>query len=489
MKHKCIKFLIATVVLINLLFSETYIAEMTTNELKIEEISKNQQIQLEIAHYLEDKAREPNKDIQEYETQLSELEQNQINRATAMWNLEEIADLQFEKIEISFEINDILEQTRSEILLEVYEWTSIYYYASSERIELDMMGYGVYHTMSFAIEGEQYTLVKDSFDESFMTGIKSVDYVADEKENTVKSDSLVMSVEENSEIRGVLETYENENITYDVNAAINYANQYCGASISNSSYSNINGVTALDDNNPNGYEPRFRRVDVTYFPGRDCANFVSQCMWAGNLWQDNIWNVDPDNDSDFNPTVTWINARALKNHFTSERKYKYEPIIYNDNYTNMFPGNPVCWINRSGSPSGHQMICTGYNSNGVPVLNGHNDDMFRVPYTVSESVAASLDTEAHNNDGLYTILVVSISSLLSIPALYISSAIKSQKWLDLPLHQPPDGGSTCHLLQTLCSNHGLGGETGLKAQTIKSFHYSMRGEKNLREVCNGRTES
>ena len=66
----------------------------------------------------------------------------------------------------------------------------------------------------------------------------------------------------------------------------------------------------------------------------------------------------------------------------------------------------MCWINRSGSPSGHQMICTGYNSNGVPVLNGHNDDMFRVPYTVAESVAASLDTEAHNNDGLYTILVV-----------------------------------------------------------------------------------
>lgn len=86
-------------------------------------------------------------------------------------------------------------------------------------------------------------------------------------------------------------------------------------------------------------------------------------------------------------------------------------------------------------------------------------------------------------------LAISLGTAKSEFWEYLQTQIISQKWLDLPLHQPPDGGSTCHLLQTLCSNHGLGGETGLKAQTIKSFHYSMRGEKNLREVCNGRTES
>lgn len=73
----------------------------------------------------------------------------------------------------------------------------------------------------------------------------------------------------------------------------------------------------------------------------------------------------------------WVNAAQLANYLIN---MGYSSVVASD--SSIYLGNPVYWINPAGSSaSGHQMICTGYNSAGVPVVDGHNPDLYRVPYS------------------------------------------------------------------------------------------------------------
>lgn len=181
-------------------------------------------------------------------------------------------------------------------VLDVYEWTAIEYYASSDSDVIDVMGYGIDHEMTFDVVEGEYILVADSFDERHITGVCSDDILLAEEDDTEFVEEVEISVSENT-----------TRVAYDVQRAINYANSFCGVGILMQDYTS-----------------------------------------------DSVW----------------------------------------------YPGNPVYWLYPEGSSaSGHQMICTGYNSVGIPVVNGHNPDFFRVPlswYTV---------TNPSSND-IYTIQIV-----------------------------------------------------------------------------------
>ncbi len=103
-----------------------------------------------------------------------------------------------------------------------------------------------------------------------------------------------------------------------------------------------------------------------YYPNADCANFVSQCVHKGGMATNNIWNPSESE---------WKVARDFFVYWGDRCGYALAT------NANIYPGNPVCWVNPVGSPTGHQMICTGKNANGVPVIDGHNPDCFRVPWT------------------------------------------------------------------------------------------------------------
>jgi hypothetical protein len=129
------------------------------------------------------------------------------------------------------------------------------------------MGYGIYHEMTFALENGVYELVNDSFDERFMTGVCSNDY-ATAVEVIESEPSLVGEI---ISVDTVTAETSDDDTPYDVNAAIRYANQYCGTA--SKDYSNDNGET--DTEYGNGYNTEF-----TIHTGADCANFVSQCLYA-----------------------------------------------------------------------------------------------------------------------------------------------------------------------------------------------------------------
>lgn len=291
--------------------------------------------------------------------------------------MQERADIEFANIDIDCEIRNVIDQREEKLVLDVYEWTTIEYYASLDSTVTDVMGYGINHEMTFDVVDGEYILVDDSFDERHITGVCSDDKLLAEEDDTEFVEEVEISVSENT-----------TRVAYNVQAAINYANTYCGVGILMQDYTSDNGVN-LEGNHKNFYNQ-----DYEVHEGRDCANFVSQCIYAGGLPTDSVWYPE---------SWYWTNAKRLSLYLQS-KEYQ-APMVYDAesrsvNYNVVYPGNPVYWLYPEGSSaSGHQMICTGYNSVGIPVVNGHNPDMFRVPlswYTV---------TNPSSND-IYTIQIV-----------------------------------------------------------------------------------
>ena len=362
MKRKIVLGLLSVVVIISSIAATPYQGEVQnkTGELTIEDVVINEQLQDEIDTYLNSKLDLSVTTMSVRAINLSEVEQNQISRAEGFQKLEERCSSEFTNVEIDSEVREILEQSEDELTLQVYEWTTISYLASEDAETEDVMGYGIDHEMTFAKENGTYELVYDSFDERLITGVCSSDYAA--LENEVEPEIVTPNemIRADVESAAVMST----RAAYNVNAAINYANQYCGITTKN--YSDDDGES-VSGNNTSAYNSAY-----TYYIGADCANFVSQCLYAGGLQQDSTWKVG---------IYAWINAKGLVNYLTAYKGFPSYDV--SSNGANIYPGNPVYWINsNSSSASGHQMICTGYNSKGEPVLNGHNSDMFRVPYDI-----------------------------------------------------------------------------------------------------------
>lgn len=257
-------------------------------------------------------------------------------------------DVQFDSVDISMHINGITEQDADSVTLSVYEWTDIQYYASDDADMLDEMGYGTEHIMIFEKAGNELHLIRDSFDEQYVTGAHSSDIVV---ENQISFD---IADESSSEVL-ILQVSN-----YDVQSAIDYANRWCGIFVKDLDYENGNSTSGQHDS--------YYNTSVYVTQSADCANFVSQCLVAGGLSKDSTWKPY---------SVPWVRASALADYLIS-----LGYLSVSADSTTIFPGNPVYWKNpANSSSSGHQMICTGYNSAGTPVVNAHNSDVFRVPYT------------------------------------------------------------------------------------------------------------
>lgn len=128
---------------------------------------------------------------------------------------------------------------------------------------------------------------------------------------------------------------------YDASKAIAYAHQY---------YEN--------------YNPAYKNYNNV---GGDCANFVSQCLYAGGLQQDAVW---------YNGSSAWINCTNQINYF---RNKGYKVIDY-ASASDIKPGNPVYYYN--GGNMAHTAICVGYSSNGTPLVAAHNKNHWNYEWTL-----------------------------------------------------------------------------------------------------------
>ena len=252
-------------------------------------------------------------------------------------------------------------ETENSIDVEVYLVTSIKYHYEGIPDSADHMLYGVNHNLHLEKRDNSWRIMSDSFDERDITGIASDDIIdrqTAEFFESRESDTSSLS----QQVQGNRSTFSYT--TLSVNAAIQYAVTYCGFSETNRRNNCTVGLSSSTQGT-NYYNSQFG------YHSADCANFVSQCLFAAGMPTDSTWHYDYWN-------ANWVGAWELVQYLTQTTGNGYSELV-SSSYNNVYPGNPVYWGTDSGEGSYHIMLCVGYNSAGVPVICGHTSDMYRWP--------------------------------------------------------------------------------------------------------------
>ena len=130
---------------------------------------------------------------------------------------------------------------------------------------------------------------------------------------------------------------------YNVTEAVNYAKKYW--SNYNPNYPNCNDI------------------------GGDCANFVSQCLYAGGIPQDSTWKVG---------TSAWQYCPSMVAYFRDTKHYK---VIDYAQASDIKIGNPVFYWNNNYGKWSHVAICTGF-SGSTPLVTAHNNNHVDYEWTL-----------------------------------------------------------------------------------------------------------
>ena len=230
---------------------------------------------------------------------------------------------------------------------------------------------------------ESNCLIEDVFDETFSTGYTSsgADSIPDGM--PIEYKKQVAERERADSLPLLRFTQSNYNAT----AAINYSNTY-----------------ALS-NNP--IYPSYNGSGVS-----DCANYVSQCLHAGgiayigvNNYLNGWYAVTAPSTPD--SSYPWCNVDGFVSFWNNHGYSSVAANGSNSNLANCIPGNPIYWLNGPGSSfSGHLMLCVGYDSMAIPVINAHSN-------TIGQYVS-SMPISNYSSHVLYTFLFKTCSHTTSI---------------------------------------------------------------------------
>ena len=104
---------------------------------------------------------------------------------------------------------------------------------------------------------------------------------------------------------------------------------------------------------------------IDYNPvGGDCANFVSQCLFAGGLKTDGIW---------YTGSLTWINAQKLYNYLTNKGY-----AVVSATGSNVIPGRSVIFYDWDGNGTFDHTSISSSNGN----VSAHNKNHFDYEWTL-----------------------------------------------------------------------------------------------------------
>lgn len=246
--------------------------------------------------------------------------------------------------------------------LSVYEWTWVTY-DDGKNGAIDLMGYATEHEMCLEKNADnKWQIISDDYTEEDILGVPHYST----KGMTRTESSLAQDGTPLRTMRGL-----NSNITYNVNAVVEYADSWV-----NHEYPS--------DSSPNmGY---YNLTTYGYYSS-DCANYVSQCIRAGGA----VWDYgDGKDNGNWDGTQWWFDINPIsnyENYTVCPPSWRFVPkfIQYWENQgygcvdafdSNIYPGNPVLTDDE------HVGICVGYNSAGIPIINAHTKDVYHVPYTM-----------------------------------------------------------------------------------------------------------
>ena len=130
--------------------------------------------------------------------------------------------------------------------------------------------------------------------------------------------------------------------------------------------------------------------------GGDCADFVSQCLYAGGLPMNASWYHAV---TGYDRNANWTYAQYLYTYLStycgsaveifasasSSTGYKNKQggVIYPSKTIRV--GDPVFYYNDSKGRYGHVAICVGFDSKGNPLVSAHNTDHSHVTWTLGSS--------------------------------------------------------------------------------------------------------
>ena len=106
------------------------------------------------------------------------------------------------------------------------------------------------------------------------------------------------------------------------------------------------------------------------YPGVDCCNFVSQCLYAGGM---------PKNSNWYPASYAWINCSGAISNFKKYGKF----MSANDG--NVLRGNPVYYDWNSNGVYDHTAICVGRNSAGTPIIDAHTGDHYHATWRLGSN--------------------------------------------------------------------------------------------------------
>lgn len=234
--------------------------------------------------------------------------------------------------------------------LYAYEWTFFDYDMTGDnRDTQDVSGFGLYHKLTFREVSGKVMLVSDEYDAGIPFGFCSMN------ESTQK-ELLEMDFEEPDQVvptepaePGAVSYYKD----YSPDACVEYSDRYV--------WHEAQGGTVYEDY----YNSAYRNYNSV---GGDCANYVSQCIYAGGMPMVEGTAYGADGwfyYSSGNRSATWTGAYYLQTWMAGHRGK-----LLDAKDTNIYKGSPIIYDER------HAVICVGRNTAGVPIMNAHNNDWY-----------------------------------------------------------------------------------------------------------------
>jgi len=149
-------------------------------------------------------------------------------------------------------------------------------------------------------------------------------------------------------------------------AAVNYANQYCGA--------------ASEEQYGYKYNKKYRDYNPM---GGDCANFASQILYEGGKFKKTSgWNYDGSG-----ATGPWLNADKFKRYMVNSGRasviaYGSYDQVYKASFK-LLPGDFVAYEKKGDI--NHISVVSGADSKGYSLVTCHNSDRNNVPWDLGWS--------------------------------------------------------------------------------------------------------
>ena len=257
------------------------------------------------------------------------------------------------------------------LTLYVYEWTFYDYDDLADGAGgQDVSGFGTWHILTVRNRPDgSCEILSDEYDESDILGVNTLSAEhtqellerADNGDNATDTDSASLLA---------ISYYQD----YDVSKAVAYAEQYWGGKP---------GETYKEGGTQSG-EDYYNKDYASFNPyGGDCANFTSQCIYAGGMPQ--VVTKAYANDGWFyktstNRSATWTGATNLRQWMANNRGHLVNLVKFEDGKSstvnnaknNVFAGSPVFYSTKADGSFQHAVLCVGTNSAGTPVINSHN---------------------------------------------------------------------------------------------------------------------